>query len=338
MRAAVVEALPARDLVLRDVAVRDPAAGELLVEVEACGICGTDLHILAGESYRPELPFVLGHEPVGKVTAVGEGVASDWLGRRITMTLFTGCDSCAVCLAGDERLCPDLVAVHGVLSAWGAFAEETIVPASLAVDVPDGLTAVEAAILVDAGATAANATEVVLDRGAHSVVVLGGGPVGFLTVELLARAGLRATVVEPLASRRSALGALGHAVATTVEDVEGVFEVVVDCSGVASAVEPGLSLLGPKGVFVVVGYAVVPHLDLALVARGELQIRGIRSGSRAHLEAALGAAARGEISLPAVSTWELDRINDALAALRGGRVAGKAVITITRAEERAWTS
>ena len=338
MRAAVLEALPARDLIVREVARREPARGELLLGVEACGICGTDLHILAGESYRPELPFVLGHEPVGHVRALGEGVAADWLGRRVTMTLFEGCGSCALCARGDERLCVNLVAVSGVVSAWGGFAEQMVVPASRAVAVPAALSAVEAATLVDAGATAANAAEAVRGHGASTVLVVGGGPVGLLVAELLAAAGTPVTVVEPLERRRGVLEEFGHAVASGVEQVSGPFDAVVDCAGAPSAVGPGLDRLAPRGLFVVAGYAEVPALDLAVVARRELRLHGIRSGSRAHLEEALHAAARGEIRLPPISTWTLDHVNDALAALRQGVVAGKAVIEITPPEEQRWTS
>ena len=338
MRAALVTTLPAAGLTVRDVTLREPAAEELRIEVQACGICGTDLHILAGESYRPQLPFVLGHEPVGIVRAVGDGVADDWLDRRITMTLFRGCGACALCERGDERLCPDLTTMLGVLSSWGGFAEEMNVPASLAVDVPAELTAIEAATLVDAGATAANAADVVTRGIAASVLVLGGGPVGFLTAELLAAQGSHVAIVEPLETRRQALEGVGYAVAGSAEEVAARFDAVIDCAGVASVVGPGLDLLRPRGLFVVVGYTEIPYLDFAVVARRELTIRGIRSGSRTHLEGVLRAAARQEIRLPAATAWPLQAINDALTALRLGRLAGKAVIDTTLSEEAQWTS
>jgi alcohol dehydrogenase, propanol-preferring len=338
VRAAVLEALPARGLTVLEVTGREPASGEILLDVEACGICGTDLHILAGESYRPELPFVLGHEPVGLVRALGEGVDAEWLGRRVTMTLFEGCGRCGWCARGDERLCPDLVAVFGVFARWGGFAEELVVPVSRAVAVPPALSSVEASVLVDAGATAANAAEAVRSHDASTVLLVGGGPVGLLVAELLAARGIPVTVVEPLEPRRNVLDEFGHAVVSGIEQVAGPFDAVVDCAGAPSAVGPGLDRVAPRGLFVVVGYTEVPALDLAVVARRELRVHGIRSGSRLHLEEVLRAAAEGEIRLPPVSTWTLDHVNDALTALREGRVAGKAVIEITPPEEERWTS
>jgi L-iditol 2-dehydrogenase len=146
------------------------------------------------------------------------------------------------------------------------------------------------------------------------------------------------TVVEPAEVRRLAVRALGHTAVETVEELDGTFEAVVDCSGAAAAVQPGLALLAPRGVFLVVGYATVPQLDLAPIARRELRVFGIRSGSRSHLRDVLAAAAGKRISLPPVSVWELGEINEALAALRKGQVAGKAVISINRSQEGTWTN
>ena len=151
MPAAVVRELPTRHLELEAVPTpRIEAPDHLLLRVEACGICGTDLHILAGTSYRPTLPFVLGHEAVGTVVDAGSD-ATSWVGRRVTMTNFTGCGRCAMCRAGDERLCPDLVSITGVLGAWGGFAGYVRIHAAQAVDVPSPLDAIAAASLVDAG-------------------------------------------------------------------------------------------------------------------------------------------------------------------------------------------
>jgi 2-desacetyl-2-hydroxyethyl bacteriochlorophyllide A dehydrogenase len=323
---------------VREVPAAAPGPGQLLLHVEACGVCGTDLHILAGESYRPELPFVLGHEPVGVVRAVGDGVDAGSLGRRVTMTLFEGCGACAWCLRGDERLCERLVGVYGVLSAWGGFAEQMVVSAARVVPVPTGLSTLEAAALVDAGATAANAAEAVRRHEAETVLVIGGGPVGLLVAELVSRSGATVTVVEPLAPRRELLEALGHAVEPAIGQVRGSFEAVADCAGAATAVPDALERVAASGVYLVVGYTTLPEFELAIVARRELRIQGIRSGSRTHLEEVLRLAAGRAIRVPPVTTWPLDRINDAFAALRSGSVAGKAVIEITPQQEERWTS
>src|SRR5205823_4494569 len=97
------------------------------------------------------------------------------VGRRVTVTLFTGCGECEACRSGDERICLDTREITGVMNAWGGFAERLVVQVRHAVEVPEALSSAEAATLVDAGATAANAARQVIAHGAREVVVAGGG-------------------------------------------------------------------------------------------------------------------------------------------------------------------
>jgi 2-desacetyl-2-hydroxyethyl bacteriochlorophyllide A dehydrogenase len=323
VRAAVIVSLPAETFEQIELPEPLPADDELVLEVEACGICGTDLHILRGSSYAPDLPFVLGHEPVGRVVAAGDE-APGWLGRRVAITLFTGCGTCALCRAGDERLCESLVSITGVLARQGGFAERMVVRAAQAVSVPEGLDPAAAASLVDAGATAANAVRRMPGEGAFCVV-LGGGPVGFLVAEMLRADGRECVVVEPQEARREALRSLGHAVAPDTRGVPRP-DVVFDCAGAPETAAWAVEELRPRGTLVVVGYGVVPAFDSAPIARKELSIAGVRSGARSDLEHALLLAAGGKIRLPEISRFPLSCINAAFDALRSGTIAGKAVI------------
>jgi D-arabinose 1-dehydrogenase-like Zn-dependent alcohol dehydrogenase len=190
--------------------------------------------------------------------------------------------------------------------------------------VPDALTSVEAATLVDAGATAMNAAETIGADG--PAVVVGGGPVGLLLAELLRERGRELTVVEPREERRAVLAELGHRTAGTLAELDAPVPVVAECSGSPAVVALALDLLEPHGTLVLVGYARLADLDAAPIARKELAVRGIRSGSKAHLEAVLRLAAAGAIRLPPATTWPIAEINAAFDALREGRVAGKAVV------------
>ena len=329
MKAALLPELPADSLRVADHPDPLPAADELLVAVTACGICGTDLHILAGESYRPQLPFVLGHEPVGTVLSSGSGDGEAWVGRRVTITIFTGCGRCERCRRGDERLCQVRPRATGVLERWGGFAERVVIGISQAVDVPGGLADATAAALVDAGATAANAVRSIptVDERASTAVVAGGGPVGWLVAELLRLDGHEAIVVEPLPGRRAGLAHLGYRVASALGDVGGPISLVVDCAAAEGIVPWALERLDPRGALIVVGYRTVPEADFSFIARKELTVRGVRSGSREDLVRVLDLGSSGRIRLPPVTTWPLEKINDALIALRRGEVIGKAVIT-----------
>ena len=330
MRAGVIHSLPATSPVPDEHPRPVPErADDAIIQVEACGICGTDLHILDGHSYAPALPFVLGHEPVGVVVEAGDG-AAEWIGRRVTLTLFNGCGACDDCRGGDERVCQSMQWVTGILDADGGFAEYARVSASQLVEVPDGLDPVSAAVLVDAGATAFNADRVARATTDDPLVVIGGGPVGWVLAEQLRATGRLVGVVEAGARRRDALVAAGLPAVASLDELTGPIRAIADCSGSPAVPPEALARLAPHGLFLVVGYAAT-MLDFAAIARKELTLKGVRSGSRADLLASLAAVASGAVRLPEIATWPLEEIEGAFAALRAQEVAGKAVITVATA-------
>lgn len=328
MQAALVRSLPALELSVETVpAARAIDPEDLLVRVTACGICGTDLHILAGHSYQPVLPFVLGHEPVGIVVEAGGPAGEPWLGRRVTLTLFTGCGQCRECRRGQERICANLRSITGVLAAWGGYAEYMVIRASQAVEVPESLSDVEVACLVDGGTTAANAVRVALESSPGHVAVIGAGPIGFVAAEMLRDQRVSVEVVQSSDPRRSLIRAAGYRTSERLRGLTAVPDAIIDCTGNPGVTAESMEALAPGGVYVAAGYATVPSFELAHVARKELTLRGIRSGSRADLVEVMNLAAAGRIRLPPIQVWPLTEINDAFAALRERRVNGKAVIS-----------
>jgi 2-desacetyl-2-hydroxyethyl bacteriochlorophyllide A dehydrogenase len=316
--AAVLNETPDGRLALEvdEVPAPEPAQGQLLIHVEACGICGTDLHILDGEAYRPQVPFVLGHEPAGEVVEGRGAAAEEWMGRRVVPTLFVGCGQCEHCRGGDERLCLRMRAIQGVIGRWGGFAEWMVIDATQAIEVPAALGGVDAAALVDSGATALNAARHVLARAHRRVLIVGGGAIGVLLAEVLRLHGQDIVVVESQAERRDILTGRGMVAAPdldTVSDVE--FQCAVDCAGQQATLRGALDLLQPHGTLVVVGYREV-SLDLAVVARKELTIEGVRSGSRADLVSALDLYASGQIAGLPVARWPLHEIEGAFDSVR----------------------
>ncbi len=298
--------------------------------VEACGICGTDLHIMEGLSYRPGLPLTLGHEPVGVVTEVDNRGDEALLGQRVVPTLFAGCNECDPCRTGDERLCERGAQITGVTRP-GGFARRLVLRGRQLVPVPHQLPPTVAASLVDAGPTAHNAVEVALNRsGSRDAphLVVGAGPVGFLVAELLRLHGAELLVVEPNPERHARSEERGHSVVPGLSEVTGSFKSVIDSAADPDIVGRLLEKLLPHGIYISVGYARVREFDFAPVARKELAIYGIRSGRRADLEAVLSLVASGTIAAPSFECWPLEDINSALRSLRSGQVAGKAVILV----------
>lgn len=329
MRAAVLTTVPALELELEE--LEEPVAGEgcVVLSVKACGICGTDLHIMSGTSYRPCLPFVLGHEPVGVVVELGAGVERGLLGRKVTATQFVGCGKCRMCLRGDVRLCENGPLISGVLGLSGGFAERMVLRATQLVPIPEGLDWAAAATLVDAGATAHNVARVLqgaIAPGEGPHLVVGAGPVGFLVAELLRFAHYDVVIVETNGIREEEMSRLGYETSSSLSDLVADFAGVVDCSGAPEAVAAGLALLRPHGMYFPVGYSTVPAFDMAVVARRELVLRGIRSGARGDLAEVLDLVAQGHIRLPRRDVWPLEEINTALHHLRSGGVPGKAII------------
>jgi 2-desacetyl-2-hydroxyethyl bacteriochlorophyllide A dehydrogenase len=287
-----------------------------------------------GQSFHPDLPFILGHEPVGTVVGVGSSELEGWLGTRVTATIFVGCGRCSMCRAEAERLCADMGEITGLLHAAGGYAEFLVIRASQAVEVPSALSSEAAASLTDAGPTAVNAVRAALSRQPSLVVVVGAGPVGFLCAELLHLAGQNVLVVEPNALRRDALSHIGHQVVARLEDVTMSPDTVIDCAAAPGVVPWALDHLAPRGMFVAVGFQAVPNFELIPVVRKEIALFGIRSGSRDDLIRILDRAATRRIRLPGVTTWPLDGINEALTELRGGRLSGKAVVQMRPEPDR----
>ena len=150
MRAIVLETA-GRPPSLREVPVPEPAAGQVLVEVAACAICRTDLHILDGELARPRLPLIPGHQVIGTVVAVGDGVVDRRPGDVIGVPwLGWACGRCAYCIGGRENLCPDARFTGYDLD--GGYADRLVTDERFCLPVPPAFEPTGAAPLLCAGA------------------------------------------------------------------------------------------------------------------------------------------------------------------------------------------
>jgi 2-desacetyl-2-hydroxyethyl bacteriochlorophyllide A dehydrogenase len=229
-----------------------PGPGEVVLDVAAVGLCGTDLHVLAGE--HGTLPVVPGHEVTGTVVALGSGVQRLRVGDRVAVDPNLPCRACRWCRSGRENLCPDLGAL-GVTTTGGA-AELMAAPAGSCVVLPDHVDLV-AATLVEPLSCAVRGYDVLASRLGATVLVYGAGTMGLMMLELAKRTGaVRVDVVDTNAGRldrAEVLGCSASAAAAAELDRGDGWDVVVDATGSPAAIQDGLSRVARGGTFLQFG-------------------------------------------------------------------------------------
>jgi propanol-preferring alcohol dehydrogenase len=285
-----------------------PAPREVLLDVSAAGICGTDHHIVAGE-LRVAPGTVLGHEISGVVAAGGRGV-SDWEpGQRVISYGQVTCGECRSCREGHEHRCrrPQVIG----MTRQGGFADRIAVPQQCLVPVPDAVSDEVAAIVPDAIATPYHALVTVGRIGSgETVVVIGAGGLGLQAV-LLARmeGAARVVAIDPSpAAREAALAAGADDVLDPTADGDPVkalygltsgATLTLECVGRAESVELGMQSLAPGGRLVVVGVGHDrPRLPpLIRFVSGETSIHGSFGSTIAEIETVLGLIADGRLDV-----------------------------------------
>ncbi len=178
-------------LEIADLPAPQPGAGEVLVCVEACGICGSDVHGYDGSSGRRIPPIVMGHEAAGTVAAVGPGVKGFAVGDRVTFDSTVYCGACGYCARGEINLCENRQVIGvscGDYRRHGAFAEYVALPQRILYRLPDQLSFAEAAML-EATSVALHAVRVSDATGGETALVIGAGMIGLLTMQAARAAG-----------------------------------------------------------------------------------------------------------------------------------------------------
>ena len=285
------------------------APGEVLVQVAACGICGSDLHGYLGHSARRtrSIPLIMGHEFTGRVTALGPDVLADIVvGQRVVVQPQIYCGRCRACRAGLSNICPNM-SILGIERA-GAFAERVAVPANRLFALPDGLSDLDGALVETL------AVEVHLFRQtAHpllrTVVVLGAGAQGLLAVQLARLAGASQIIVTDMMPHRLRLAEQMGATAVLRGDQDvagGVLdltdgwgaEFVVDAVGASATRRQGIAALAPGGTFGLVGLGPgETPVDFGPVISRELVLHGSYCYSDDDFERALELLAGGQVQV-----------------------------------------
>jgi 2-desacetyl-2-hydroxyethyl bacteriochlorophyllide A dehydrogenase len=253
VKAAVISAPGQVDVVTVD----DPAPGprQVVVDVAACGLCGTDLHILQGE-FAPTLPVVPGHEFAGTVAEVGSAVTELAVGDRVAVDPSLYCFECRYCRAGRNNLCERWAAI-GVSEAGGA-AEYAVAPVANCVKLPEHVRTEDAA-LIEPLSCAVRGYDVLRAQLAARVLIYGSGTMGLMMLQLGKLTGAATIDVVDLNEDRLATARLlgCTATATTAGELDrpGGWDVVIDATGNAAAIQDGLGRVAKGGTFLQFGVA-----------------------------------------------------------------------------------
>ncbi|MGA8432563.1 MAG: galactitol-1-phosphate 5-dehydrogenase [Candidatus Sulfotelmatobacter sp.] len=274
-----------RSLAIAEVPTPSPAPDEVLVQVAACGICGSDVHGYDGSSGRRIPPLVMGHEAAGTVAAIGKNVKTFSEGDRVTFDSTIYCGSCGNCIRGDVNLCDNRQVVGvscGDYRRAGAFAEFVVVPARIVYRLPEILPFEEAAML-EAVSVALHAVSLVPVRPQDNALVVGAGMIGLLIVQALHAAGCSHIYVTDVDQTRLnladefevATGLLAgpSLIAQVMAATNGNgMDVVIEAVGLNATVATAIDSARKGGTVVLVGN-VTPEVTLPLQKVVTRQIR-----------------------------------------------------------------
>jgi L-iditol 2-dehydrogenase len=323
-RAAVLYA--PGDLRVEDRAIPEPGRREVLVEIAAVGVCGSDVHYYEHGrigSFVVREPMVLGHESSGRVVALGPGASRHAVGDRVALEPGVPCGHCRECRAGRYNLCRD-VRFFATPPIDGAFANYVTIHEDFAFALPESVSD-EAGALMEPLSVAVWACQKAGVTAGDRVLVTGAGPIGLLAVQTARAFGATQITVTDVNSHRLGVAERTGATSTInvadapLEDSGLEADALIECSGHPGSLKAGIAALRPAGRAVLVGMGpdedgVVP---LALIQSRELWLTGTFRYANTY-PTAIALAASGRVDLEAIITGQYG-LEDAEAALRAGR-------------------
>jgi len=271
---------------VRDVPAPVPRLGEVVVDVERAGVCGTDAELFAGDmaylgTGRTTYPIRIGHEWCGTVSAVGAAVDGSWLGRRVTGDTMLGCGGCARCRAGRQHLCADRYEI-GIRGGWpGALAEQLPVPVRALHPLPDSVDATLGA-LVEPGGNALRAVSASGVAPGSRLLVIGPGTIGLLVALIAAARGAEVHLLGRDGPSLDFARALGFPYSWMGGELptDLVFDAVVDASNAAEMPGFAASRVEPGGRVVYIGISAQPsYVDSRDLVLKDVTAVGVLSAS-----------------------------------------------------------
>jgi threonine dehydrogenase-like Zn-dependent dehydrogenase len=319
-----------RQAAVTEVAAPVAAQGQVVVDVERVGVCGTDVEFYTGQmAYLHEghasYPMRIGHEWCGTVTAVGPGVEGSWLGRRVTGDTMLGCRQCRRCRSGRQHVCENRWEI-GIRGGWaGALAEQLLVPLSALHALPEQVDVVAGA-LVEPGGNALRAVQAARVSAGSRVLIWGPGSIGLLAAAFAAAKGAEVHLVGAVAESLAFARTLGYEHTWSAADLPDVpFDAIIDATYGSEVPHAALELVEPGGRIVLIGIAGRPSLiDTRALVLKDVTAVGILSASPGLAEAIAQYASAAVDPRPLVAaTIGLDSVEAVLAGRRPpGAAAG----------------
>lgn len=335
MQVAQVEQF-GQPLVLKSLDIPTPGPGQILVKTEACGVCHTDLHARDGDwPLKPALPFTPGHEGIGIVVALGDGVTAVKMGERVGVPwLYSACGHCEFCLAARETVCAE--AQFGGYTKNGGFAEYIIADPNYVAHIPAGLSAVDAAPLICAGITTYKGIKETQAKPGEWIVISGIGGLGHLGVQYAKALGLHVCAVDIDDSKLEHAKRLGADAVVNAKQDDPVAAVIKATGGGAHGVlitapslpafKQGVGMTRKWGTCVLVG---IPPGEFPMplfdVVANCITVRGSFVGTRRDMAEALAFAADGKVKAD-IELQPLSAINSVFDRLARGEVPSRVVI------------
>ena len=334
MRAAVISKFKDQ-LEIKELSVPEVGNKDVLVKIQACGVCHTDLHACHGDwPVKPQLPLVPGHEGVGEIVSLGADVKHLKIGDRVGIPwLYSACGQCEYCLRGRETLC--LEQQNCGYSVNGSFAQFCLADGDYVVKVPDGLSAIEAAPLFCAGVTSYKALKESGVKAGEWVAIYGVGGLGHLAIQYAKALGMKVIAVDTGTEKLALAKELGAAYtldyqtqdcAQQIQQLVGGAHGVV-CTAVSKeAFEASFHSLRRGATFVLVGLPAetisLPIFDTVLKG---IKVVGSIVGTRQDLQECLAFAADGLIKA-IVEVRSLEEINQIFTEMENAEITGRIVI------------
>lgn len=336
MKAAVLREFKA-PLSVEDVAQPAPNAGEVLIEVEACGVCHSDVHLADGDWPQllpiTKMPLILGHEIAGRVVEKGSSVHHLEVGDRVGVPwLYWSCGECDFCREGNENLCAKQK-ITGV-TVDGGYVEFVKAPASHATKIPSGLSSRDAAPLFCAGVTVYRALKHAKIQPGQRLAIFGIGGLGHLALQIAVGLGALVTAIDVAEEKLAQAKSLGASATLNSASVDvakelrrsGRVHTALVTSAAKKAYETAFACIRPAGMLLVVG---LPSESICFppisMAATEVRIQASSVGTREDLEEVLALGAAGKLRCHTASR-PLGQVNDVLKELRSGQVSGRVIL------------